>query len=546
MVLKEDDDVLPADIDKVIVKKAGGFPEISPKKGDEVHVRYTGFSVSDDAAFASGTLEFRLGRDGAMEGLDRVVATMKKGEVSAFTIPEMYLNGGCQDLQDQLPEDADTVRFELELLAVKPITDLFRDGGAMMTIEQQDDLYGKQPKQEDEMAITFQVGLRGSASSFGPPTTLDYRIGHGLGANAAFQTRVLDKALLSMRRKWEVSLELSSDYASIENVCADEGVPAKADAAVIVKLTLDEIYETEDVGKKLSLAQGILVKKAIRVVNRGLVPGLDGTRCQVKLLSAKREGCNAELLSEIDETLEFVPGNGILCDALELGCARMKSGELAVISARGPSLLSPGRPSLLADAQEASNVDAASCIQFRVEMLDFDRPPPEDGPSSDAERLRFCAAQKERGTDHFRTGRWRLAQERYSRVLDLLPRYKREHDSHINVEMFAYEEDRRRAQELRIACRMNLAACALKLEEFYAAVRYCEAVLKDEPRNTKSLYRRAQAHLGTKDFDLATADCKKLLELDAENRDAKLLLRSVAQLRKEESSRQRAQFGGKF
>merc|ERR1712232_1455210 len=99
---------------------------------------------------------------------------------------------------------------------------------------------------------------------------------------------------------------------------------------------------------------------------------------------------------------------------------------------------------------------------------------------------------------HFKAGRVRLAQERYARIIELLPRYKREEGSSgIHVEFFEYEEDRTRAQELRTACRLNLAACALKLEEFYAAARHCEDIIKDDPKNIKALYRHAQAKLGT-------------------------------------------------
>merc|ERR1712183_449028 len=100
--------------------------------------------------------------------------------------------------------------------------------------------------------------------------------------------------------------------------------------------------------------------------------------------------------------------------------------------------------------------------------------------------------------------------------------------------------------ELRTTCRLNLAACALKLEEFHAAVRSCDTVLKDDPRNLKALYRRAQACLATKEFEDAARDCKKILELEAGHKEAQVLLHKIAQLKKEESKKQRAQFAGKL
>merc|ERR1712039_827686 len=180
-------------------------------------------------------------------------------------------------------------------------------------------------------------------------------------------------------------------------------------------------------------------------------------------------------------------------------------------------------------------------------MVDFSHPPPDDGPSGDSERLRFCAEQKDRGSAHFKAGRTRLAKERYARVIELLPLYKREGgSSSIHVDFFEDGQDRKRAEELRGACRLNLAACALKLEEFYAAARYCDEVLKDDPKNLKALYRRAQGRLGSKDFDDATRDCKRILELDRSNKDAQILMQKVARLDKEQARAARAQFAGKL
>ena len=41
----------------------------------------------------------------------------------------------------------------------------------------------------------------------------------------------------------------------------------------------------------------------------------------------------------------------------------------------------------------------------------------------------------------------------------------------------------------------------------------------EEPKNIKALYRRAQGALGTNDFDVAVKDCKRILELDPDNKD---------------------------
>ena len=42
--------------------------------------------------------------------------------------------------------------------------------------------------------------------------------------------------------------------------------------------------------------------------------------------------------------------------------------------------------------------------------------------------------------------------------------------------------------------------------------------LVQEPKNIKALYRRAQGHMGSYDFQDAAKDCKKIMELEPENK----------------------------
>ena len=41
-----------------------------------------------------------------------------------------------------------------------------------------------------------------------------------------------------------------------------------------------------------------------------------------------------------------------------------------------------------------------------------------------------------------------------------------------------------------------------------------------DPKNIKALYRRAQGALGANDFEVAVKDCKRILELEPDNKDA--------------------------
>ena len=45
-------------------------------------------------------------------------------------------------------------------------------------------------------------------------------------------------------------------------------------------------------------------------------------------------------------------------------------------------------------------------------------------------------------------------------------------------------------------------------------------LVAQDPKNLKALYRRAQGALGANDFDVATKDCKRILDLEPENKDS--------------------------
>ncbi|XP_071923419.1 70 kDa peptidyl-prolyl isomerase isoform X2 [Coffea arabica] len=95
------------------------------------------------------------------------------------------------------------------------------------------------------------------------------------------------------------------------------------------------------------------------------------------------------------------------------------------------------------------------------------------------------------------------------------------------------DDDLKLVESLRVSCWLNTAACCLKLLDFHRAVNLCSKVLDVESSNVKALYRRAQAYMETADLHLAELDIKKALETEPQNREVKLLQKSLKQLRAE-------------
>ena len=48
-----------------------------------------------------------------------------QGEISRFTVPEMYLTGGPSQYLAKLPDDGEEVIFDIELVSVVGIRDIF-------------------------------------------------------------------------------------------------------------------------------------------------------------------------------------------------------------------------------------------------------------------------------------------------------------------------------------------------------------------------------------------------------------------------------------
>merc|ERR1712194_845813 len=116
------------------------------------------------------------------------------------------------------------------------------------------------------------------------------------------------------------------------------------------------------------------------------------------------------------------------------------------------------------------------------------------------------------------------------------------------ISLFSYldsikdEGKKANAKELKLACELNSAACSLKFKDFAEVKKKCNSVLKDDPRNVKALFRRAQAHLGEKNFADSIADLKKLIEADPQNREARSLMKEAQAGQKEEDKKSKGMF----
>merc|ERR1712203_1336222 len=66
-----------------------------------------------------------------------------------------------------------------------------------------------------------------------------------------------------------------------------------------------------------------------------------------------------------------------------------------------------------------------------------------------------------------------------------------------------------------------------KLQDFVEARKTCVIVLKDDKQNLKALYRHGQCEYGLKNYAECITDCKRVVEIDSQNREARTLLKQA-------------------
>ncbi|XP_044475680.1 70 kDa peptidyl-prolyl isomerase [Mangifera indica] len=167
-------------------------------------------------------------------------------------------------------------------------------------------------------------------------------------------------------------------------------------------------------------------------------------------------------------------------------------------------------------------------------MLDFIK---EKGPweMTDQEKIEVAGRKKEEGNLLFKEGKYQRARKKYDRVADI-----------VSEEGSFGDNDQKSVKLLRISCWLNGAACSLKLNDCQEAIKLCSKVLDYECHNVKALYRRAQAYMEIADLISAELDIRKAIEADPQNREVKLLQKTLKQLQTESNKRDAKLYANMF
>eukprot|EP00747_Dinoflagellata_sp_TGD_P058953 gnl/TRDRNA2_/TRDRNA2_151349_c0_seq1.p1 gnl/TRDRNA2_/TRDRNA2_151349_c0~~gnl/TRDRNA2_/TRDRNA2_151349_c0_seq1.p1 ORF type:complete len:575 (-),score=154.49 gnl/TRDRNA2_/TRDRNA2_151349_c0_seq1:139-1863(-) len=472
---------LPKGVKKEIVAAAAPGEERIPKQGDECTVHYVGrFATGDEEEF-----------DNSRNRGEPIRFTLGAGQVvKGWDLAVATMRWGevakftCAPQfaygdQGAPPKIPGGATLVFEIELVSFCSeDDLFEDGGVIRTKVQEGSSLRKPDDDSEVLCSIKAS---SANG----TVVDDRsnLSYVIGSDALGPlSRAVDKALGAMKKGECVSLRCSKEYAYND--------PSHGDY-VTIELALHDIIEIIDVSPK---GDKSIIKRQL-VEGSGYYKPREGGSVRL-MVEAVTDAKGDSLPRFVGRTeLLFVVGDGEVCDAVEYAATNMKECERAIVECS--DLLACAEPKLgLGDI--ASTVDGKV---FLTMMLDEFENCKACWEMSWDEKLEFAQKRKEVGSRLFKAQRYRHALERYKK-----------------------------------------AACQLKLGDHYGARNACTSVLDSEPDNVKALFRRASACIAVHEWPEATADLRRLLELEPENKEAQRLLPQAIRGAKQEEKKYNSVF----
>jgi len=389
----------------------------------------------------------------------------------------------------------------------------------------------RKPLEHGKVKLRYAVVLREDSSLLDAKQDYEYVVDeteHGVGE---VLPSLLNELLRPLRRGQVVST--TTTLGKIFPEKAPAIVQHGPEAVAVIEVGLLQIFVTKDCS--FTKGSGEIVKEVIKDgvgpwCNNPSDEGLAILRIE-KLRTAEGE-CLFPRPGDSPLELSITVGDGQVCDALECAVLEMRPHETALVTCRDPSFLAGGAP-----LGEAPHLPRTTAFTFRVSLLDFNPGP--DAPSFDEEdRVPFALRRKAEANRLFKEGRFRLARQRYFEITQLFHHLDK---PELKDRFLGQPELFQECRKLRIECRLNMAACGIKLQDPRAAKEACQLVLQQMPENTKAFYRLAQAHLQERDFDQACKNLNRLLEIDPSIQEARRLLQKAVQLRNNADKKQKGE-----
>lgn len=521
----------PQKVVKEILKY--GEEDGMPESGDTVRVHYVGTLQSDGTEFDSSRkrgdpFSFELGKGSVIKGWDVGVATMRKGEISRFTIAPEY-GYGESGAGESIPGNA-TLVFEVELLGWKSHADITEsgDGGVLKFVTKEGEGWAT-PNEQDDVIVRLTVKEKTSdnilyATKEGEQEMI---VGNahtpllmGTEIPSDFCCKGLDMALRKMKKTEEATVIVGAGEYGLSALTAEKyGIDANLDLEIHVSLI--DWHKVEFV-----TADHKVVKKSLNSIDDWKHPNA-GATVKVCYIAKLEDGTVFDEKSE-DSPLEFVTEEEQCpCEGLELAIMKMKLHEHALVQVDQHYAFGDS-------GSEALNVPSGATVVYDIKLLEMQNAK-ESWDMDEEEKISSACALKDKGNTAFKAGK-------VSRAIKYWDRSKTcvEFNDNFNA------ENKEEAKKILKSLQLNSAAAYLKMKEPLRAREAASKVIESDPYNMKALYRRAQSYIDTQDWIEAAQDIKLALGNDPDNGDFKILRKRLKTAEATSSKKEKSLWSSTF
>ncbi|CAG8487288.1 6478_t:CDS:2 [Acaulospora colombiana] len=170
--------------------------------------------------------------------------------------------------------------------------------------------------------------------------------------------------------------------------------------------------------------------------------------------------------------------------------------------------------------------------------------------TNNEEKLVCAKNEKDKGNEFFKVGNITEALRHYHQALFYLNGLQ----NHKSFAIFRKEQEeepkndplQEEIMKTTSVIYSNMAACLIKNGKWSKAIEYSDKALKNDPENTKALYRRVQALIKDGNTTKAREDLKKLKEKNPDDAAVKREWQNLLEKEKEQDRKQRKELGGMF
>jgi len=99
---------------------------------------------------------------------------------------------------------------------------------------------------------------------------------------------------------------------------------------------------------------------------------------------------------------------------------------------------------------------------------------------------------------------------------------------------------------LLVAVQLNLSLCYLKQQNYVECLKSCDKAIEFDPSSEKGYFRRGQANLALKEYEIAKSDFVRTLKIDPNSKTAQAHLSTCLEKIKEQNERDKKKFYGMF